>query len=111
MQQPRAELVLVGVAVLLDEAVRRERLQEAVHRRAREAELVGELADAEPPRTARQRLQDARRAVDGLDRPAASRVSLAFGIVESASIVYDVRQDAEPERSERGRDRSRIAQP
>ena len=91
MQQPGAELVLVRVAVLLDEAVRRERLQQAVHRRPREAELIGELAHAEPPRTAPQRLQDARRAVDRLDRPAPSRmVSLAFGIVESASIVYDV---------------------
>ena len=91
MQQPRAELVLVGVAVLLDEAVRLERLQQAVDGRPRHAELVGELADAEPPRAGGQRLQDPRRAVDGLDRapPAAGarRSILRFGIVESASIT------------------------
>ena len=75
VQQPRAELVLVRVAVLLDEAVRRERLQQAVHGRPREPELVGELAHAEPPRTAPERLQDARRAVDRLDRPAPSWMS------------------------------------
>ena len=88
VQQPGAELVLVGVAVLLDEAVRLQRLQQPVHGRPREPELVGELAHAEPPRPAGQRLEDARRAVDRLDRPAPSLdVSLAFGIVESASIV------------------------
>ena len=43
MQQPRPELVLVGVAVLLDEAVRLERLQQAVDGRPRHAELVGQL--------------------------------------------------------------------
>ena len=65
---PAAELVLVGVAVLLDEAVRLERLEQAVDGRARQPELVGELRDAEPPRTGRERLEDARGAVDRLDR-------------------------------------------
>ena len=46
VQQPGAELVLVRVAVLLDEAVRRQRLQQPVDGRAREAELIGELAHA-----------------------------------------------------------------
>ena len=69
LQQAGAELVLVGVAVLLDEAVRLQRLQQAVDRGARQLEPVGELADAEPPRAAGQRLQDARGAVDRLDRP------------------------------------------
>ena len=89
MQQPRPELVLVGVAVLLDEAVRLERLQQAVDGRPRHAELVGELRDAEPSRAGGQRLQDPRRTVDGLDRapPAAGAQSFAFGIVESASIA------------------------
>ena len=37
LQQARAELVLVGVAVLLDEAVGLKRLQQPVHGRARQA--------------------------------------------------------------------------
>ena len=89
VQQPGAELVLVGVAVLLDEAVRLQRLQQAVDRRPGHPELVRELRHAEPPRARGQRLQDPRRPVDGLDRaprPAGER-SFAFGIVESASIV------------------------
>ena len=89
MQQAGAELVLVGIAVLLDEAVRLQGLQQPVDGRARHAELVGELRDAEAPRARRERLQDPRRAVDGLDRAprAAGERSFAFGIVESASIV------------------------
>ena len=69
LEQAGAELVLVGVAVLLDEAVRLQRLQQAVDRGRAKLEPVGELADAEAARPARERLQDARRAVDGLDRP------------------------------------------
>ena len=89
VQQPRAELVLVGVAVLLDEAVRLQRLQQPVHRGPRQAELVGELADAEPARPAGERLEDPRRAIDGLDRAAAAEIqkALLFGIVESASVI------------------------
>jgi hypothetical protein len=89
VQQAGAELVLVGVAVLLDEAVRLQRLEEPVDGRARHAELVGELRHAEPPRARGEGLQDPRRAVDGLDRAPrpAGRRSFAFGIVESASIV------------------------
>jgi hypothetical protein len=112
VQQARAELVLVRVAVLLDEAVRRERLQQPVHSRPREAELVGELAHAEPPRAAGQRLEDPRGAIDRLDGPA---TSLCLTCVRHCRIGFDSLgcqvQDAEPEGSERGRDRSRIAQP
>src|SRR5690349_25148982 len=72
VQQPCAKLVLVGITVLLDEAVGRERLQEAVHGGPGEAELIGELGHAEPPRSARQRLQDPRGAIDGLDGSASS---------------------------------------
>ena len=68
VQQARAELVLVGVAVLLDEAVRLQGLQQAVDGRPRHPELVGELRHAEAPRPGGERLEDPRRAVDGLDR-------------------------------------------
>ena len=68
VQEAGAELVLVGVAVLLDEAVRLQRLEQAVHGRPGHAELVGELRHAEPPRAGGERLEDARGAVDGLDR-------------------------------------------
>jgi len=87
VQQAGAELVLVRVAVLLDESVRRQRLEQAVDGRSREAELVGDLADPEPPRTAPEDLQDARRAVDVWIVARRLDVPLAFGIVESASIV------------------------
>ena len=99
MQQAGAQLVLVRVAVLLDEAVRRERLQQAVDRRPREAELVGDLADAEPPRAAREGLQDAAARSTDWIVPRRLWVSLAFGIVESASIVYD--DAGTPDREER----------
>ena len=68
VQEAGPELVLVGVAVLLDEAVRLQRLEQPVDGRAGHAELVGELRHAEPPRAGGQRLEDPRRPVDGLDR-------------------------------------------
>ena len=71
VQEPRPELVLAGIAVLLDEAVDLQRLEQAVHGRPRELEAVGELADAQPARPGGQRLEDRRRTVDGLDRPPA----------------------------------------
>ena len=75
LKQARAELVLVGMAVLLDETVGLERLQQAVDSRPGEAEPVGQLADAEAPWTAGEGLQDRRRPVDRLDR---STPSLAW---------------------------------
>ena len=70
MQQAGAELVLVRVAVLLDEAVRLQGLQQAVDGRAGHPELVGELRHAEAPRPRGEGLEDPRRAIDGLDRAA-----------------------------------------
>ena len=49
LQQAGAELVLLGVAILLDESLGQQRLQQPVHRGPREAEPIGELADPEPP--------------------------------------------------------------
>ena len=46
MQQAGAELVLLGVAVLVDEAVGLERLEQAVYGRARQPQQVGQFADA-----------------------------------------------------------------
>jgi hypothetical protein len=86
LEQPRAELVLVGVAVLLDEAVCLERLQQAVHGGAGEVETVGDLADAETAGTARQHLQNAGRAIDRLDR--AATLGLASAI-RHCRIVFD----------------------
>ena len=56
LKQARAELVLVGVAVLLDEAVGQERLEQAVDGGSGEPEAVGELAHSEPSRASRERL-------------------------------------------------------
>ena len=66
LQQPGAELVLVRVAVLLDEAVRLQRLQQPVDGRARQAEPVGELGHAEPAR-ARSRAPSRMRAARSTD--------------------------------------------
>ena len=105
MQQAGAELVLVRVAVLLDEAVRLERLEQPVDRRPREAELVGELADAEPARAAGERLEDARRAVDRLDRAAPPGTGRLFSQIRHCRIGFDSLDCS------CGWDRSRIAQP
>jgi hypothetical protein len=85
MQEPGAELVLVAVAILLDEAVRLQRLEQAVDRGPGELEAVGDLADAEPARAGREELEDPRRAVDGLDHAAVSDKLSLFDIVESLS--------------------------
>ena len=64
LQQLGAELVLVAVGVLLDEAVVLERPQEAVHRALRQAEAGRELADAEAAGPSSERLEDTRSSVD-----------------------------------------------
>src|SRR5213078_1499211 len=63
--------VLARVAVLLDEAVGLQRLEQAVDGRPRELEALGELADAQPARPGGQRLEDRRRPIDRLDGPPA----------------------------------------
>src|SRR5437588_7458058 len=72
LQETRAELVLVRVAVLLDEAVGLQGLEQPVHRRARHSQTAGDLAHPQPAWAAGQDLQDSRRAIDRLDRRAAS---------------------------------------
>ena len=67
LKQAGAELVLVRIAVLLDEAVRLERLQKPVDGGSCEPQPIGELAHSKPPRATPQGLQDAGRAVDRLD--------------------------------------------
>ena len=70
LEQAGAELVLVRVAVLLDEAVGEQRLEQAVDGGAGELEPVRELAHTQPPRSRRKGLQNASSAVDRLDRAA-----------------------------------------
>ena len=86
LEQAGAELVLVGVAVLLDEAVRQQGLEQAVDGGAGELEPVGELADAEPPWPAASafRMRAARSTDWIVPRLGAL---LRFDIVESTSIV------------------------
>ena len=67
LEELRAELVLVGVEVLFDEAVLLERPEQAVHRRLRQPDPVGEVGEAQPPRVLAERLQDAHGTVDGLN--------------------------------------------
>jgi hypothetical protein len=67
LEQLRAELVLVGVEVLLDEAVLLERAQQAVDGGLGEADAVGEVAQAEPTRVLPERLQDPDCPVDRLN--------------------------------------------
>ena len=74
LEELRAELVLVAVGVLLDEAVRLERAQKAVHGALREAEPVRELADAEPARAGRRGPSEC----ELRDRPTGSRLALSF---------------------------------
>jgi hypothetical protein len=73
LEQARSELVLVRVAVLLDEPVGEKRLEQAVDGGAGELEPVRELAHTQPPRSRREGLQNASSAVDGLDRAALGR--------------------------------------
>src|SRR5439155_15016519 len=95
LQQPGAELVLARVAVLLDEAVRLQRLQEPVHRRHRELEALRELGHAEAPWTAGERLENARGAVDRLDSPAPCRTCC----IRHCRMTFD---QVEYQRSQRG---------
>jgi hypothetical protein len=67
LQQLGAELVLVGVEVLFDEAVLLQRPEQAVHGRLREPDAVSEVGEAEPPRVLAERLEDAHGTVDGLN--------------------------------------------
>ncbi len=67
LEELRTELVLVAVGVLLDEPVVVEGAKEPVHRALREAESVGELADAEPSGAAREGTEDASGSIDGLN--------------------------------------------
>jgi hypothetical protein len=67
LQQPGPELVLPRPAVLLDEAMGLQRLQQAVHGGRRQLESQSQLGHAEAPRTSRERLEDASCAVDRLD--------------------------------------------
>jgi len=67
LEQLRAELVLVGVEVLLDEAVLLEGAEQTVDGRLCEPDAVGEIAQAEAPRMLSERLQDPHRAVDRLN--------------------------------------------
>ena len=59
-----------------------------MHGGPRQLQAVGDLADAEPARAAGEDLQDARRAIDRLDRSRVwSDLGVLFDIVESASVV------------------------
>ena len=97
MEEPGTELVLLGLVILLDEAVRLKRLKQPVDSRARDPQPVRQLADAEPPGPAGERAEDPRGAIDRLDRPfrpAGPRRSeldcglvVGFGIVEWPSMM------------------------
>ena len=97
MKQARPELILLGLAILLNEAVQLKRLEQAMDRGARDVQPVRQLADAEPARSTGEGAKDPRRAIDRLDRsrwscPAsAPRVSdsvmVGFGIVEWPSMM------------------------
>jgi hypothetical protein len=67
LQQLRAELVLIGVEVLLDETVLLKSPEQAVNRRLREPDTFGDVAQAEPTRMLSERLQDPHGAVDRLN--------------------------------------------
>jgi hypothetical protein len=67
LKQLRPELVLVGVEVLLDEAVLLQRPEEPVDRRLRQADALREIAQPEPPGVLSERLQDPHGAVDRLN--------------------------------------------
>ena len=68
VQQRRAELVLARVAVLLDEPDALQRAQDPVRGALGQLQRLGDLADAQPSRAARQQPQDRGGALDGLDR-------------------------------------------
>ena len=78
LEQAGPELVLLRIRVLFDEAVRLKGLQEPVDGRPRQTKAVGQLADAQAPRTAREGSQDGGRPVDRLDRRAARLAGLVI---------------------------------
>ena len=67
LEQARTQLVFLRDAVLFDEPLSQQRLQKTVHGRTREAELVGQLADAQPPRTTGECFENCGGAIDRLD--------------------------------------------
>jgi len=81
LEELRAELVLVGVEVLLDETVLLQRPEQAVHGRLREPHPVGEIGEAEPPGMLAERLENAHGTVDGLNC-LHGYCRIAFDIVE-----------------------------
>ena len=68
VQELRPELVLVAIRMLLDEIVGLQRAQEPVHRALGQPQANRELADAKAASAATQGLQDANRAIDGLNQ-------------------------------------------
>ena len=67
LEQARPQLVFLRDLVLFDKPLSEQGLQETVHGRAREAESPGQFADTQPPRTAREGLEDSGGSIDGLD--------------------------------------------
>jgi hypothetical protein len=90
LEQASAELVLIGVPILLDEPMSLQGLKEAVHGRTGESEPIGDLADPQTPRPAGQNLQNPRGSIHRLNRrPAAGLRScsirhcrIVFGTVD-----------------------------
>src|SRR5438876_1187894 len=88
-----------------------------MYRRAGQFETVGDLADAETARSARQNLQDARGPINGLDRPTARgpfcavrHCRITFGSVDLAtSLEGEAQRDPHhPPRAGPPEQRSRI---
>src|SRR5690606_39990010 len=67
VEQGRAELVLAGRGVLLDEADELEGAQDAVGRAAGQSQRVGDVVEAEPARSLGEQAQDGRGPLDRLD--------------------------------------------
>jgi hypothetical protein len=67
LEQLWAELILVGIEVLLDETVLLQRPEQAVNGGLGEPDAIGEVGQAEPPGMLAERLQDAHGTVDGLN--------------------------------------------
>jgi hypothetical protein len=84
LEELGAELVLVRVEVLLDEPVLLQGSEQAVHGRLRESHPVGEIAEAEAAGMLAERLEDADRAVHGLNR-LRSYCRIPFDIVECSA--------------------------
>ena len=67
VQQRRAQLILTGLRVLFDETDVLKGPQQPVDGSLRQAELAGEIDDAEAAGSPREQPQDGRRALDRLD--------------------------------------------